>query len=169
MTLTILMVFVAACSGEVGDGSGNAGAGGFAGDGAIVMTPVSRNVCHSTDGGQNWSLESLPSALRANGVWNGSEFMAWNFSTLYRSSDGKNWTSRSTVPSNIDFGVAAASDQGTIVGISNAWEQHYDAQVFYRSEDGVHWDVLSSDAYTAGHPIQVITFGYGQPSAHCPR
>jgi len=88
--LAILIVFVAACSGEVGDGSGNAGAGGIAGDGAIVMTPVSGNVCHSTDSGQNWSLESPPSALRANGVWNGSEFTAWNFGTLYRSSDGQN-------------------------------------------------------------------------------
>jgi hypothetical protein len=72
------------------------------------------------------------------------------------------------VPNSIDFRVTAVSDEGTIVGVSGGWNQHYDAQVFYRSEDGVHWEVLPGDAYTGGHPIKVVAFGYGQPSASCP-
>ena len=138
------------------------------GNGTIVMTPASGPVCYSTDGGQTWSSTSDVGPLRANGIWNGSEFMAWNFGTVYRSADGRHWTSTETVPNDIDFGVAAVSDQGTIVGISNGWQQHYDSQVFYRSEDGVNWEVLSAAAYTGGHPIKVIAFGYGEPSAQCP-
>lgn len=137
------------------------------GNGTIVMTPESGNVCSSTDGGQTWTLTSLPTGLRSNGIWNGSEFMAWNYGTLYRSSDGQNWTSTSTVPNDIDFGVAAVSDQGTIVGVSNEWGESYGAERFYRSEDGVNWEELSSGAYTGGHPIRTMTFGYGQPSAAC--
>ena len=137
------------------------------GNGTVVMTPSSGNVCYSTDGGQNWFAASGTVPLRANGIWNGSEFMAWNFGTLYRSSNGRSWTSRSTVPDDIDFGVAAVSDQGTIVGVSNGWEQSYDAQVFYRSDDGVNWEELPGSAYTGGHPIHVITFGYGLPSPNC--
>jgi hypothetical protein len=137
------------------------------GAGTIVMTPGSGNVCYSTDGGQNWSPATGTGPLRANGIWNGSEFMAWNFGTLYRSSNGQSWTSTSTVPSDIDFGVAAVSDQGTIVGVSNGWGQSYGAQRFYRSEDGVNWEELPGTAYTGGHPIQVITFGYGLPSPNC--
>jgi len=67
------------------------------------------------------------------------------------------------------MGVTAVSDQGTIIGVSNGRQQHYDAQVFYRSADGVNWEVLPRDAYTGGHPIKVIAFGYGESSEHCRR
>ena len=93
--------------------------------------------------------------------------MTWNYGTLYRSSDGQNWTVTETVPSDIDIGVAAVSGEGTIVGVTSRWQQHYDSQLFYRSEDGVHWEVLARDAYTGGHPIKVIAFGYGESSQHC--
>ena len=141
------------------------------GNGTVVMTPSGGNVCYSTDGGQNWSSASGTGPLRTNGIWNGSEFMAWGVGTLYRSSDGQSWTSTPTVPGNIDFGdfgVTGVSDQGTIVGVNGGWEQSYGAQRFYRSTDGVNWEELPSNAYTGGHPIHVIAFGYGAPSAYCP-
>ena len=151
---------------------GNCRGGGYQGriiygNGTIVTTPESGDVCYSTDGGQNWSVVALPTGLRANGIWNGSEFMAWNYGTLYRSTDAESWTTTQTVPNDIDIGVAAVSDQGTIVGVTSHWQQHYDSQVFYRSEDGVNWEVLPENAYTGGHPITTMTFGYGQPSEHC--
>ena len=137
------------------------------GDGVIIMTGEGGDVCRSTDGGQNWTSQSIAGSLRANGIWNGSEFMAWSYGTLYRSSDGQSWTTTPTVPGDVDFGVTAVSDAGTIVAVSNDWEQDYENQVFYRSEDGVNWDVLPGSAFTGGHQIQVIAFGYGQPSEHC--
>ena len=139
------------------------------GNGTIVLTGNRGVICRSTDGGQTWSSQTIADSLQANGIWNGSEFMAWSYGTLYRSTDGQIWTMTETVPSDIEIGVAAVSDQGTIVGVTNGRQQHYDAQVFYRSEDGVHWDVLPGDAYTGGHPIKVIAFGYGQSSEHCRR
>jgi hypothetical protein len=137
------------------------------GKGTIVMTRDNGVVCYSTDGGQNWSSKTIADSLRSNGVWTGSEFMVWNYGSLYRSSDGQNWTVEDTMPADIDLGVVAVSDRGTMVGVTNHWQQHYDAQTFYRSDDGVHWEILPSTAYTGGHPIKAIAFGYGQPSDHC--
>jgi photosystem II stability/assembly factor-like uncharacterized protein len=139
------------------------------GEGTIVMNSDDGVVCHSRDGGQTWSSQSIAESLRANVIWNGSEFMTWDHSTLYRSTDGEAWTTTETVPADVDIGVTAVGAGGTIVGVSNGWQQHYDSQSFYRSEDGVHWDVLARDAYSGGHPIKVIAFGYGEPSQHCPR
>ena len=137
------------------------------GNGTIVLIGDGGVICRSTDGGQTWSSKKIADSLRANGIWNGSEFMAWNYGTLHRSTDGEAWTTTETVPDDIDIGVTAVSDSGTIVGVTSHWQQHYDAQVFYRSEDGVHWEVLPSDAYPGGHPIKVMAFGYGQPSERC--
>lgn len=139
------------------------------GNGTIVMTLESGVICYSTDGGQTWTSKSIAGSLRANGVWNGSGFMAWNYGTLYRSSDGQNWTSTETLPNDIEFHVTAVSDQGTIVGVGNFWVQNADVQVFYRSEDGVHWEALPTNAHSNGPLIRVITFGYGQPSVECSR
>jgi len=139
------------------------------GNGTLVLTGNGGVICRSTDGGQTWSSQTIADSLRANGIWNGSEFMAWNNGTLHRSADGQTWTTTETVPNDIEIGVTAVSDQGTIVGVTTGGEQHYAAQVFYRSEDGVHWEVLSGDAYTGGHPIKVIAFGHGQSSEECRR
>jgi hypothetical protein len=141
------------------------------GNGTIVTTPSSGNVCYSDDGGQNWSSGSGTGPLMANGVWNGSEFMAWGAGTLYRSSDGRSWTSTPTVPNDFDLGesgVTAVSDQGTIVAVNGGWDLSYGGQRFYRSADGVSWEELPGSAFTGGHRIRVITFGYGAPSAYCP-
>ncbi len=35
----------------------------------------------------------------------------------------------------------AISDAGTFVAIKNEWQQWYDKQEFYRSRDGVSWEV----------------------------
>ena len=86
---------------------------------AITRISSGGNVCYSTDGGQNWSSASGTGPLRANGIWNGSEFMAWNYGTLYRSTDGQSWMTTQTVPNDIDIGVAAVSDEGTVVGVTS--------------------------------------------------
>lgn len=137
------------------------------GNGRIVMVREDGIVCYSKDGGETWTSKSIAEKLRANPVWTGSEFMVWNRGTLYRSADGETWTQTPIEPSDIDLGATAAAAGGTIVGVTNHWQQHYDAQVFYRTEDGVHWEALDASAYAGGHPIKVITFGYGQPSEHC--
>jgi hypothetical protein len=137
------------------------------GQGTIVMAREDGIVCYSKDGGETWTSKSIADAFRANPVWTGSEFMVWNRGTLYRSADGETWTQTPIVPSDIDLGATAVAEGGTFVGVTNHWQQHYDAQIFYRSEDGVHWEALDATAYTGGHPIKLIAFGYGQPSELC--
>ncbi len=137
------------------------------GNGTTIMIGQEGVVCRSSDGGQTWFSTPVANSLGANGIWSGHEFMTWHRGTLHRSTDGETWTTTETVPEDVDIGVAAVSDEGTIVGVTNGWQQHYDSQKFYRSEDGVHWEVLPRDAYTGGHPIKTIAFGYGEPSEHC--
>lgn len=137
------------------------------GNGTLVTTSPQGVACYSRDGGRTWSSQSVAPSFRTNIIWSGSEFMTWTRGTLYRSTDGEAWATVETQPTNVDIGVAAMSDEGTIVGISNGWQQHYDSQAFYRSEDGVQWEVLPPDAYTGGHPIKAIAFGYGDPSPSC--
>jgi len=138
------------------------------GNGAIVTMGEDGTVCRSTDGGRTWTSKSITGRLRGGGVWTGTEFMAWDDGDVFRSLDGDTWSQAATVPGDVDPGAVAISDSGTFVSISGGPNQHYDSQVAYRSEDGVHWDVLPDSAFIQGHPIKFIAFGYGLPSEHCP-
>ena len=55
---------------------------------------------------------------------------------------------------------------GSFVAVSN---QAYAGQQFYRSTDGVTWDILPKSAFLGSHPIRNISFGYAEPTAQCPR
>lgn len=138
------------------------------GNGIIVTVGDDGVVCRSANGGTTWTSTSISNRLRGGGVWNGSEFMTWDRGTLFRSTDGASWTETDTVPSHIDVGVVAMSDEGTFASITAGYRQEYDGQLAYRSEDGIHWDVLTDDAFSQGHPMRAMTFGYGVPSAACP-
>ena len=138
------------------------------GNGTIVTTGEDGTICRSTDGGRHWTAKSISSRLRGGGIWNGSEFMTWDRGTLFRSTDGAEWTETSTVPSEVDVGVVAISDRGTLASITAGSRQEYDGQLAYRSEDGIHWEVLSGNAFSQGHPMRAMMFGYGEPSQYCP-
>jgi hypothetical protein len=95
--------------------------------------------------------------------------MAWSTSgNLHSSPDGANWTSTPIDPGSISIGPAAASDDGVVVAVRGGWDVWYDDQEFYRSENGVDWEVLQGDTFVGGHPIRAMTFGYGSPSRLCP-
>ena len=68
---------------------------------------------------------------------------------------------------NVNLGPAAVSDDGVIVAVRGGWNTWYDAQKFYRSEDGVTWEELAKGSFTGSHPITAMTFGWGAPSAKC--
>jgi len=138
------------------------------GNGTIVTTGEDGTICRSSDGGRNWTAKSISSRLRGGGIWNGSEFMTWDRGSVFRSADGVQWTETSTVPSDVDVGVVAISDRGTIASITAGSKQEYEGQLAYRSEDGIHWEVLSGDAFSQGHPMRAMIFGYGEPSQYCP-
>jgi hypothetical protein len=83
----------------------------------------------------------------------------------YTSSDGDDWTETpltvTGLPSGHPFQVQklAISSEGTLVSVSNEWMQWYELQDFYRSEDGIQWEVLPGDSFVASHRIQELQFG----------
>jgi hypothetical protein len=135
------------------------------GNGIIATAGGNGVICRSTDGGRTWTSKSISNGLGGGAVWTGSEFMTWDDGTVFRSTDGDTWTEADTVPNDLDVGAVAISDSGTIAVIDR---EHYENQRAYRSVDGVHWEELPESAFMGGHPMRAMTFGYGQPSEHCP-
>ncbi len=95
----------------------------------------------------------------------GSEVLVWSRGQVHRSSNGTDWTSEPTTPSDLQLGPVAVSDDGTFVAVRGGWQVWYENQEFYRSEDGVTWETLDASSYTGSHPIRDIHFGY---VAACP-
>ena len=100
-------------------------------------------------------------------VWTGSEFMGWGNGQVTRSTDGATW-SQQPLTSNVNLGIVGVNDQGQFVAVRGGWDNWYDKQRFYRSDDGIAWEEVADGSYTGSHPITSIAFGWAQPSAVCP-
>ena len=102
-------------------------------------------------------------------MWAGDRFLLWSQGQLHSSPDGETWTSTATVPADLLLGAIAYSPAtGTLVGVRGGWQVWYDAQRFYRSQDGgVSWSELGPSDAPRGHPLRFIAFGYGEASAAC--
>jgi hypothetical protein len=142
--------------------------GGIAhGNGVIVMVSAQGVGCRSTDGGKTFASAPLGGTVRGRLLWTGAEFMTWGQRGLYRSRDGAAWTAQATVPANLLIGPVARGDSGTFVAVKDEWQQWYAKQEFYRSTDGVTWEVLPRTAFAGSHPISFIAFGHGVRPAAC--
>jgi len=47
----------------------------------------------------------------------------------------------------------------TYVGVTSGYLNGYGGQAFYRSSDGLTWEVLAPDVAPTGHPILAIEHG----------
>jgi hypothetical protein len=142
--------------------------GAVSGNGVIIFTAGGGNVCRSGDAGDTWTIMKVGTIFTSSPVWNGSEFMVWGNSTLYRSKDGVTWTNEPITPSSAHIGVAAVSSKGTFVAVNADWQAWYDKQEFYRSTDGVTWEVLPKTSFKGSHPIYFIEAGDAEASKLCP-
>jgi hypothetical protein len=160
-------------------------AGGIVSGNGVLVAMNGSTACRSLDDGRTWTQGSVGGTVLSRLVWTGSEFMAWgrrsstDQPSLFRSADGATWTTvatqtrRRSPDGSVTLGEgppleAVAHGGDTFVGVNGGWDVWYEKQLFYRSTDGVTWDVLPAGASTGGHPIQHIAFGEGRRSPTCP-
>jgi hypothetical protein len=140
---------------------------GIAGSDSVALIASAKgHVCRSTDG-RSWSYQAVAERFTSPPVWTGEEFWIYSGATLFKSADGQSWTSQGISPSGIAIGALARSPEGTLVAANDGWQVWYEKQQFFRSTNGVDWEVLPETAFTGSHPINFIDFGYVASSAGC--
>lgn len=156
--------FPAAC------GAGIQFEGGIVSNGAVwLMVGGDGVTCRSTDGGNVWvqgSVGSVGSGVSSHLVWNGTVFQVWSPGQLHESGDGLSWSSRAVTPENLTIGAVASDEHGGLAAVRGGWNSWDENQEFYRSADGLVWELASH--FTKGDSIRTIAFGYGKKPAECP-
>lgn len=130
----------------------------------IVLLGADGDVCTSVDGGQSWYI-GAEFAAGGPGVWDGTRFRTWNGGTAYTSDDGLSWTAEPMVPELSLGTVAVDPSTGAMVAVRGGWQNWYERQEFYRSDDGVNWTVLDGAAFEGSHRIRHIAFAEAQTGA----
>lgn len=115
--------------------------------------------CRSTDGGTTWRSTSIGTTITSRVVQTPTALWVWGGGRLFSSTDGERWTATPTVPASVVIGAVARGPSGTLVAVNGGWDQWYERQRFYRSEDGVRWTELEAGRYARSHPIHAITYG----------
>ncbi len=67
-----------------------------------------------------------------------------------------------------ELGAIGISPRGTLVAVRGGWTNWYSKQAFYRSTDGMTWDVLPPSAFLGSHPMSSIIWGLAVSSTACP-
>lgn len=168
-------------------GANTAGTVGFGYANGRFIYVDSANICVSSDG-LTYTSAPLPAPASIGPVWTGTEFLLWGQygdptyqRVLMRSPDAVTWSITAPLFSRYlsadggvemggppELGVLGRSPTGSLVAIRGGWTNWYDKQQFYRSTDGVTWDVLPSSNYVGSHPMGAILWGLAVPSAACP-
>lgn len=138
------------------------------GNGAIVAASGNGFVCTSTDGGKTWVKVDVAEGLSSPPVFTGAEILVWQGDTVFRSADGLIWTSEPISPQGISIGPVTRGSNGTFVAANDGWMVWYEKQQFFRSTDGVTWEVLDKSKFKGSHPINFIEAGWAEPTAECP-
>jgi hypothetical protein len=140
---------------------------GIAGsDSVMVVASEQGHLCWSTNG-DAWTNVAVADGFTSRPLWTGTEFWIYSGAELYKSTDAQSWSSVTIEPANIAIGALARSPAGTLVATNAGWDVWYEEQHFFRSTDGVHWDLLPKTAFTGSHPITFISFGNVPRTAGC--
>ena len=145
--------------------------GGYftSGNGILVGVGGAGVVASSRDHGRTWTSRQVSTSARWSGVqFNGTYFVGWLGSQMWRSSDGQSWSvvGSLNVP-NFSGPIAYNSETRTYATIPNNWGQYYSGQRAYVSTDGVSWTQLTGSAFRGGHPITHLMTADIEAS-HCP-
>lgn len=161
--------------------------GGFAyGNNTIVVLGGDGVACRSLDGGDTWTESNIGGSVSGRLLFGKGEFVTWGQTPQFKpvrftSPDGATWTMTDTkvskknpdgtvtMSAGPNVGAVAINDAGTTyVAVNGGWQQWYDKQRFYRSNDGVNWDELPAGSFVGSHPIQFIAYGVANKSSVCP-
>ena len=132
------------------------------GNGALVMQHAQGGVCHSSDGGETWSVVSVDASVGFRALdFVGGRFVLLAEGALFESADGAAWASS---PTNLDAPiwdlVLGHNEQtGTMVAASGAYED----QRYFRSLDGLSWTEVAGPQ---SHPLRRFV-SVALPSAAC--
>ncbi len=142
---------------------------GIAGSDSVILIASSEgHVCRSTDAGDTWSFKSVSDRFTSPPLWTGTEFWIYAGNELHKSVDGIEWQSEPIQPSSIQIGNLARSPAGTVVAANDGWQVWYDQQRFYRSTDGINFNVLEPEVSIEGsHPINFMGFGFVPATSGC--
>jgi hypothetical protein len=136
--------------------------------GRVVLLSGDGVACVSTEG-VTFQTAPVGGKVSSHLVFDGARFRAWGTTTAgtaaaFESTDGLAWTATPTRLAGMsgapDIGPVAFG-AGVFVAVTGEWRAWYDAQRFYRSTDGVAWEVLAPGTFAPGHPIINIAFGGG--------
>jgi hypothetical protein len=137
---------------------------GVAGDGKVIVIVFGSRSCRSIDGGTTFEASNLEGG--ADVFFDGRSFVSFRGRSRYRSENGMDWEEDaltiSGLPSGHQFqlGRIGVADDGTLVSVRGEWDTWYENQDFYRSSDGLNWEVLPAEHFVGSHPIRDIAFGY---------
>lgn len=144
-----------------------------AGSGDVIVVVHGDRACRSADGGASFAAVDLPGG--AGVVHDGAQFVAWTNDQRMTSPDGATWQATDLVVEGLPAGhgfelgpIARSGETGTYVSVRGGWQQWYDAQDFYRSEDGITWQVLPAGSFAASHRVRHIAYGRVDASACAP-
>jgi hypothetical protein len=141
-----------------------------AGHGDVIVVVFADRACRSADGGASFAPIELAGGRGV--VHDGEQFVAWTNQQRSTSTDGARWQTTPLVVEGLPAGhgfdlgpIARSGETGTYVSVRGGWMQWYDAQDFYRSEDGITWQVRPAGSFVASHRIRHIAYGRVAESA----
>jgi hypothetical protein len=139
-----------------------------AANGLVLLFQNDGSICRSADRGVTWTWQKVADGFSSPGMVAGGELWVWNGATRWRSTDALTWVSEAGTPADITIGPVARAANGTLVSVRGGWDVWYAKQRFYRSTDGLHWEVLPLSAFVQGHPITALIATTALPSVQCP-
>ncbi|MCA9683610.1 MAG: hypothetical protein KC457_15520, partial [Myxococcales bacterium] len=143
---------------------------GVAGGNDAIVVVFDDKACRSVDGGASFDLVELAGGRAL--AFDGGQFVSWTDGARWTSTDGASWTSTplevTGLPQGHNFAlgpVARSGETGTYVSVREGWQIWYEQQDFYRSDDGVSWEVLPAGSFVGSHPITHVAYGRLDPAA----
>ncbi len=137
-------------------------------NGIAILGSYNKPPCFTTDGGATWKKSKLTGPL-TTATWAENRFVGVSEGSIVESLDGDNWTI-SKLPKPLPGSFEKITYHPTLkrfVGVTQGWNNWYENQKFFWSNDGLSWTEVAPGKVKGGHPIIDIIAGTAKPSTLC--